>query len=99
MVVDITDELLFEFGFCHKRPFFQCLSYDVLVLLFFSQGRKVYETTGGVDLIPSGSPLLDSLKNTYNTNGLDFEHLTDAAEIEKRFPQFRINPARGYDVL
>ncbi|HEY9868692.1 MAG TPA: N-methyl-L-tryptophan oxidase [Candidatus Obscuribacterales bacterium] len=67
------------------------LSYALWAELEADAGEKVITTTGGLDLSKPGHPAFEACISSMNEVGIDYE-LLDAAEIRRRYPQFRIEP-------
>jgi len=63
-----------------------------------SAGRRILEPTGGVDILPEGSPHSSSLEATYKKHGLNWERLS-ADDLPKRFPQFQPKPELKWEAM
>lgn len=56
------------------------------------------EPTGGIDIVPRGSPLAGKLESTYRKHGLSWEHLS-AENLPERFPQFQPQEELQWEAL
>jgi sarcosine oxidase len=66
------------------------LSYALWAELEADSGEKLITTTGGLDLSKPGHPAFEACISSMKEVGIDHE-LLDAREIQRRYPQFRID--------